>query len=47
MEIFHYKNLAKVKALTDKKIHGGMRLTSDGNKVLFFDKTKLYSITMK
>jgi len=47
IEIFHQNALTKIKAITDKKIHGGMRLTSDGNKVLFFDKTKLHSITMK
>jgi len=47
MEVFAVKNILKVKTIQDPVLHGGMKLTNDGGRVLFVDGKKLYSMRMK
>jgi len=47
VEIFHKHNIMKVKVIDDPVIHGGMRLFTDGSKVLFAEGKKLFSLKMK
>jgi len=46
VEIFHKTQINKLKIIDDPTIHGGMRLFTDGARVLFADGNKLYSFKM-
>ena len=47
VEIFHKRKINQLKVVDDPAIHGGMRLFTDGGKVLFADGRDLFSFTMK
>jgi hypothetical protein len=47
VEVFHRHNINKLKIIDDGTIHGGMKLFTDGARVLFADGKKLYSLRMK
>jgi hypothetical protein len=46
VEVFHKNSVNNLKIIDDAAIHGGMRLFTDGAKVLFSDGNKLYSMKM-
>jgi len=43
---FSINSVNNLKIIDDTAIHGGMRLFTDGAKVLFSDGNKLYSMKM-
>lgn len=47
VEIFHRNDLKKVKVIEDPEINAGMKLFTDGGRVLFADGKKLFSISIK
>jgi serine/threonine protein kinase len=47
VEIFHKGKLNNIKMIEDPVVHSGMRLFSDGARILFADGNKLCSLTMK
>jgi serine/threonine protein kinase len=47
VEVFHKNKINKLKIIDDPVIHGGMRLFTDGGRVLFADGDKLYSFKMR
>jgi len=47
VELFHKTNILKVKLIKGPAIHSGMRLFTDGGKILYADSKKLYTFEMK
>jgi serine/threonine protein kinase len=47
VEVFHKNKVNKLKIIDDPTIHGGMRLFTDGARILFADGKKLYSFKMR
>jgi len=47
VEVFHKAKIKQLKIIDDQAIHGGMRLFTDGGKILVADGKTLYSMRMK